>query len=222
MLPCPKCGTRTRFWLIAVIDVDDQPDWRDQILDRTLSREACENCGTLFRNQPSFAFFDRAHDLWIGAFPSERRDEWRESEQQAQSRYDIYFQADTSMSARMHEAPLNRRVTFGWEALREKIVAARHGLDDVSLELLKHDIGPPQTGRTDESSDLRLLDADATQLTLARVMPRTDEIVEPMAIPLARYHAARDAPVHARLRDELSQGMYVDVRRLITDHNRRG
>jgi hypothetical protein len=214
MAPCPKCGRENRFFLISVIDVDDQADWRDEIVERTLSQEACGNCGTLYRIQPHFAFFDREHDLWIGAFPWNERTAWRACDQQARSLYDVYLQAPTAMSSRMHEAPLNRRITFGWEALREKIVAASHGLDDATLELLKRDVDQSPLGRAREESDLRLLDADATELILGRVIPPAEHRKDQMSIPRARYDAAVDDPAGRRLRNDLLKEAYVDLRRL--------
>jgi hypothetical protein len=213
-LPCPRCGARTRFWAISVIDADDQPDWRDKIVDRTLSQEACGNCGTLFRMQPAFAYFDRAHDQWIGAFPWDERDHWRECEQRAQSLYEVYLHADTAMSARMREAPLNRRVTFGWEALREKIVAAGRGLEDVTLELAKQKISRKSRSPADDDSDLRLLDADAEELVLGRVVRAAEAIEEQWSIPRAEYDKlAVGAGTRAR-RAALTEGTYVDLRRL--------
>jgi len=211
VIPCPRCGTENHFQTISVIDVDDQPDWRDEIIERTLSQKACKNCGTSYRKQPKFSYFDRKHDQWIVAFPWEKRDEWRESEQQAQSLYDAYFHADTSMSARMREAPLNRRVTFGWEALREKIVVAERSLDDVRLELLKREL-QQRPSRTNDD-DVRLLDADEAELILG-VIPPSEGIVERMTIPRGRYDAIGDDLTGRAPRAELSKGMYVDLRRL--------
>lgn len=214
MIPCPQCGTKNRFPTFSVINVEDQPDRRDAILERTLSQETCENCGTQYRGPPEFSYFDRRRHQWIDTFPWDQRDGWRAAEQEARSMYDVYAQSDTSLAVRMRKAPLNRRVTFGWEALREKLVAARHKLDDVTLELLKSEVSRQSPGQAEGDSDLRLLEADKAQLTFGRIVPPAEEIVDRIAVPRAQYDSTRDDPALRKLRDELSQEMYVDLRRL--------
>lgn len=214
-VPCPKCGTENRFQAISILDVDDQPDWRDKIVKRTLSLAACKQCRTKYRGPPKFTYFDREHDQWIGAFPWEARDDWRESEQQAQSLFDVYLNSDTSLSERMHAAPVQRRVTFGWEALREKVVAARRRIDDVSLELLKWELRQPPSGVED---DFRLLEADDSKLIFGRVVRAREEIVEQIAVPRPQFDAVSTNADLRKLREQLSQSAYVDVRRLAEEH----
>jgi len=217
--PCPQCGTENRFQAISIIDVDDQPDWRDKIVKRTLSLAACRQCRTKYRGPPKFAYFDREHDQWIGAFPWDARGDWRESEQLAQSLFDVYLKSDTNLSERMRAAPVHRRVTFGWEALREKIVAARRRLDDVSLELLKWELRQPPSGVED---DYRLLEADKSKLIFGRVVRAREEIVEQIAVPRPQYDAVSANADLRTLRNQLSQSAYVDIRRLTEGHQSDG
>jgi hypothetical protein len=214
IVPCPTCGTDNRFQTISMIDVDDQPDWRAAIVKRTLCRNACRNCGRPYRNQPTFAYFDRERDQWIGAFAWDERNDWRQCEERAVWLYEVYLHAQTAMAERMREAPLHRRVTFGWEALREKIVAGAHRLDDAALELLKQEVTPRPAGPADEESDLRLLDAEGPQLILGRVVRPAEDISEHMTAPRVRHAEILQDAAFREVRQALLQGLYVDVRRL--------
>lgn len=209
--PCPKCGVENEFLSIFEIDVADQPDYRDMIVDRTLLKEACESCGTEYRPQPRFAFFSRDHDLWVNASAWDERDNWRAGEEQARSTFDTYYNISTSMANRMRQGPLNQRLTFGWEALREKIIAAARGLNDVKLELFKLSLQQQSPERDDDGSDLRLLEADEAELLLGRIAPPNEEIVDRMTIARRDYDAFEP---DVSLRKKLTEGTYVDLRRL--------
>lgn len=212
---CPRCGTENTLSLLSNVEGDRRPEQRQAIVDRTLQQTPCESCGELIRAQPALVYFDRGQDLWIACYTWGQRAEWHAREEQAQQNFQVIYNSPSSIADRMRERPVRARVTFGWEALREKIVAAGLGLDDVTLELFKWHSSQDSQTRENDGSDLRLLDGDADCLHLGRMGSDGEEIAEMWTMSRAGYDSLNaNEPRFQALRDELSKGMYVDLQRV--------
>lgn len=216
-IPCPSCGQDVEFEVVASVNAVRRPDLRQAILDGTFQQQTCGHCGTNFRVQPEFNYLDVSRGQWIAAFPYEKLGEWPRHEEHTRATIDKAYGPRASAPARSIGARLKLRLTFGWAALREKLVAAEAGLDDVVLELCKIAIlhGAPDQPLADET-ELRLFAVDGPDLVLAWIVTVTERVVDTMKVPRSLYdEIAADLEAWQELRAELSAGMFVDSQRLM-------
>lgn len=215
---CGACGTKVRIPLVGLVDADRRRDQRQAILERTLQRVPCSECGESVRSEPDMVYFERNRDLWIAAYPREQVGTWSEREAQAQSSFDAYHRSESEIASRMREAALRRRVTFGWEALREKLLLSENALDDVTAELCK--LSLIQRGRQSSPegpAELRFSEFGEEDGTLATFVPAMDKPVESTPVPRSLFdEIGAGAEEWRALREELSSGAFVDLRRLNT------
>ena len=134
---CPSCGSPVQFEAVFSLNADRRPDLRDAVLNGSFQRQACSQCNTEFRLDPEMTYVDVARGLWIAAFPYAKLGQWKELEEQARATFNRAYGEHASAAAREIGAGMKARLTFGWAGLREKLVAADAGFDDVILELAK-------------------------------------------------------------------------------------
>jgi hypothetical protein len=216
VVPCPQCGSEVSFSLLSSIDAGRDPDLRRAILDRSLQQKPCRACGTAVRPPPAFMYFDRRCNLWVAAYAWEKRAEWGHWEQQTQENFETVYRSGSSIGRQMQEAPVNGRVTFGWEALREKIVAADLGIDDVSLEICKRHWTEAEIDRPDtQNTECRLLGVTSKNVVLGQIAAESEQIISQRKIERALFEEQLAAGGRDRaLRKRLTRGMFVDVARL--------
>jgi len=131
------CGNRFPIDVWDGLDASQGPELRQQVLDGTFHRFPCAVCGetAVYDDLLNYTDFPRRH--WLTIVPGvdlAYRSKW------------IAF-ADQSFHATMVEfAPplvrewsieMTRRLIFGIQSLREKLVAFDAGIDDRVVELLK-------------------------------------------------------------------------------------
>jgi hypothetical protein len=216
-LACPSCQTPVEFQAVLSVNVDRRPDLREAILDGSFQREICPACGRMFRLEPEMAYLNLGRKQWLLVRPVGAREAWPELEAQARTLFADAFGQNVPASIRSQVNAVQPRVTFGWAALREKLLCAEHGLDDVNLELLKLAvIRGLETSPLTDDTELRLLNVEADELVLAWIVAVPEELVETLHVPRALYDeiAGNDAD-WGPLRQELSAGAYVDVQRLL-------
>src|SRR5207244_5102653 len=113
-------------------------------------------------------YVDVARGQWIAAFPFARLGQWKELEEQTRATFTRAYGEKASAAAQEIGAGLKARLTFGWAALREKLVAADKGLDDVILELAKtaivRGLDKPPLGA---GTELRLAGVEGDSLAVA-------------------------------------------------------
>jgi hypothetical protein len=217
-LACPACAELVAFSAVASVNADRRPDLRDAIIDGSFQREACGKCGKTFRLDPEMMYLDIGRSEWIAVFPVARLPEWEAVEQQARNTFDLAFGAKASTAAAEVGAGLKPRLVFGWSALREKIVAAENGLDDVTLELLK----AAMLRNVDEmpispDNELRFIEMEGEELVLAWLRSADEELLEAMNVPRELYDdIVADAEAWQPLRDELTKGIFIDLQRMTT------
>src|SRR5664279_3669620 len=132
-IKCPACGVTTPFEAVHSVNADRRPDLRKEILANEFQRVQCGACDAPFRLDPSFNYIDLKRGQWIAALPVVELENWKQREDAARQTFALAWGEE----AREIGAGLRPRLTFGWPALREKILAREHGLDDVALEACK-------------------------------------------------------------------------------------
>jgi hypothetical protein len=215
---CPKCAEVAAHDTVYSVNADRRPDLRVEITEESFQRARCPSCGAEFRLDPEFVFVDAGARQWIAAYPLAKLSRWKELEGQAQGLFDRVYGEDASDVLRDQGRSFARRVTFGWASLREKLVVADRGLDDVAVELCKAAIlrsaaQAPIDGRV----DLRLLDADDERLSFGWLLSDNEQVIEALDLARPMYEeVASDAGDDwADLRSDLTAGLYVDLNRLM-------
>lgn len=214
---CRSCGTKTEVARSASVNADRRPDLRAAILDGTFQSTVCKKCGAIVRLPPHLTYLDMRRGQWIMAEPAALLEDWPSVEAEAQTVYAQSFGADAPPSGRALGEGLRSRLVFGWPALREKIVCAELGLDDVTLELLKMAImrtvdNPPMADET----ELRLLRGNEATLTFAWVVAETEAELATLDVPRDIYDGiAGEAEAWDVARAKLEGHLLVDLRRLI-------
>jgi hypothetical protein len=210
-VPCPVCRREARIAAVSSVDADRRPDLRDAILDGSLQRQICPDCGTSFRRPPDLCYIDRTREQWIAAFQRERMGQWRQLEVHAAS----LLEKTCGPAGR---GALSARITFGWEALREKLLLAKLGLQDVTLELCKLDLtGAVPPAQLPAGTELRLLRVEGDTLVFAQIEGELEQVVGQLQVRRARYDELAGPGEHwAVWRQQLSAGPFVDMQRLAT------
>lgn len=216
-IPCPACGTETQFGVVFSVNADRRPDLREAILDGSFQRVNCEACGEPFRMEPEFVYLDLARKQWLLVRPVSQLADWDALEDAAHGLFFAAFGGGAPQSAQRLGNDLQVRVTFGWAGLREKLLCAERGLDDVTLELTKLAImrGAEDIPMTD-NVELRFGGIDGDQLRFAWIKPTTEQAIEALLAPRSLYdEIAADAAGWAVPRETLSAGPFVDIHRLL-------
>jgi hypothetical protein len=222
---CPYCDGSIAFEVVYSVNADRRPDLRAQILDGSFQRETCAGCGKPMRMQPNFAYVDVGRGQWILVEPSAGLATWPELEAAAKETFAIAYGEEASRLAREIGRGLVPRVTFGWAALREKLVCGEAGLDDVALECTKMLMlrGLNEVPMADDV-DLRLVEVaagdragdPAGDLVFAWLRSSDEVGTETLTVPRALYAGVAGEPeAWAALRGPLAGGLYVDLNRLL-------
>jgi CpXC protein len=217
-LVCTNCGTENGVDLAASVNADLRPDLRDAILNGSFQAIACEKCGTALRIPAHLTYIDIGRGQWTLVESFASMPTWKEAEEAAKSSYDLCFGSKASDAAREIGEGLTPRLTFGWPALREKLVCADLGLQDTELELLKMSIianvaQPPASDQT----ELRLTGGNAEKLNFAWIVSGSEQAVATLEVPRDAYDdVVEDADDWAPLRAEFDGNLFVDMKRLVS------
>ena len=215
-LPCPSCGTEVEFEAVNSVNADRRPDLREAIMEGTFQQKPCGNCESKFRLQPKLIYQDVARSQWFLVYPADEMQRWQQCEDEAQSTFDRTFGADAPESAKAIGEGLHIRVVFGWAGLREKLAAADAQLEDRELELTKiATLGGLGSVPMSAESELRYSHADAENLVLAWVDSVSDSLIEAIGVPREIYDDVVASADWKPLREALSQGSFVDLRRMV-------
>jgi hypothetical protein len=215
---CPACKEAVEFQVVFSVNADRRPDLRAAIIDGSFQREACPKCAGTFRLDPDLNYVNLNRNEWIGAFPIARLGEWQELEKLAQGTFARAFGEQAPAPARALGKNLRPRVTFGWAALREKLIAAENNLDDVNLEIVKTMVlrGVDNQPLMANNTELRLTAIEGPNLMLTWIHSPTERLIERMAVPRKLYdEVTADPEGFAELRKDLTAGFFVDLNRLL-------
>lgn len=216
-LHCPACNTAVEFQGVHSVNADRRPDLRDDILSGTFQHQECPSCGAGFRLDPEFNLVDTQRGEWITAAPLASLSRWRETEERARALFERSYGPDAPEAAQEIGRELHPRITFGWPALREKLLARDHELDDVSLELCKAFIMRSVESPISAESELRLLDVEGEILHFGWLAADDGSLGPTLKVERALYEqiAADEEGAWDELRETLSGGLYVDINRLL-------
>lgn len=215
---CPNCGKAASHDAVYSVNADRRPDLRASIVDQSFQRAECAACGSAFRLDPEFVFVHAGARQWIAAYPLARLPDWKALETEAARLFDRAYGEEASEFLQAQGRTLVRRVTFGWAGLREKLVAADDGLDDVAVELCKAAIlRSASQALIDGRVDLRLLGSDAERLSFGWLLTDTEELLETLSVAREMYDEIAGDPQDdwAELRSDLGSGLHVDLNRLL-------
>lgn len=214
-LVCPNCKSLVVMDAVGSINADRRPDFRDAILADRFQDTTCGSCGRGFRLQPDFNYLDAGRRQWIACLPAARLADFRTAEAEVRVLYDQSYGRNAPAAARVVGDTLDVRLTFGWPALREKLLARQEGLDDVTLELLKLDIvrNSPRVP-FGAGSELRLVAVPDGSLAFVWLDSSTEKGGDEVIAERARYEGIAADPAWTALRGRLTEGPFVDVQRL--------
>lgn len=214
-LKCPACGASTTMDAVGSVNADRRPDFRDDILEDRFQDTTCTECGESFRLQPDFNYLDFGRGQWIVAKPAADMPDFREIEAEVETLWAQTYGEAALPSAQELGRELTPRLTFGWPALREKIYARAHDLDDVTLEMVKVDLlrripdAPLAPG-----TEMRLESVAGDQFTFAWLDSQTETLQQRVGVNRKSYDAMREnAQAWQPIRDRIDAGSFVDMQR---------
>jgi len=134
---CPDCGAEQRIEVVDSVSIQRDPEIRDRVLAGTFMRFACAHCASSYLVEADILYTDMDRRLFVGVFPRERRSDVTACEALIGQTYDEVYVGETPAFAQSEFGELERRVVFGYEQLREKVVCFDAGLDDHIIEAVK-------------------------------------------------------------------------------------
>jgi hypothetical protein len=215
-ITCPVCATKFDYDTVHSVNADRRKDLRQEILDGTFQILACPKCKNTFRLDCEFNYLDIGRGQWIAAEPVAAAGEWKACEDAARELYALAYGDRAGEAAREVGAGLKPRIVFGWPALREKIVAVDHGLDDVAVEgckatAMRNQAEIPFSG----DADLRLVAVEGDRLVFAWVNPADNSTGEMLAMPRSLHDeiAADEDGDWFAFKSGFDDAFYVDLNR---------
>lgn len=137
MVECPACENEQSLLVVESANVQRLPAFREQILARTFMRFTCLECSHLFIVERPVLYTDFDARLFVGVFPQPARNHSDHLAEIVEAAYQQSFEREPPVVVRAALGHLQRRVVFGYEELREKVLCFGGGLDDRVLEALK-------------------------------------------------------------------------------------
>lgn len=132
---CPSCAVSTSMHVATSVHITRVPEVRVAVLDRSLHRSVC-TCGQRIVIDVAFTYVDVERGHWLQVEPVRRRPEWRTVEADAMRALARSLDLTSPIISGLAESA-RRRVVFGLEELREKLIVWDAGIDDGLLECIK-------------------------------------------------------------------------------------
>jgi hypothetical protein len=209
---------------VGSVNADRRPDLRQDILEDRFQDAACAACNKSFRLQPQFNYLDAGRGQWIAAMPANLLRDHLLLEDEARELFATSYGATAPAAAQEIGKGLTVRLTFGWPAVREKLLARQLELDDVILEMMKlHILRSVETAPLAEGIELRLIEADEETggYVFAWMETASEKAIEYLSVPTELYQAIRDNPTGwAAIRSRLDTGPFVDMQKLYMGEGR--
>ncbi|MBA3460076.1 MAG: hypothetical protein H0T46_08960 [Deltaproteobacteria bacterium] len=135
-IACPRCSASVRARIALGAHIGRVPEVRDAVLARTFHRFPCAACGMSIQVHARFEYTDiERRQLVLVGLPPEVRT-WQELETTLNTTIDRALEHGSPLVAPFVRE-VKRRVVFGVEELREKLVVWDAGLDDGLVECIK-------------------------------------------------------------------------------------
>ena len=210
-LACGRCGVVRPVKVADSANPLRHPPFLDELLGRTFHRFPCRACTHVDVLDGPLLWTDVTADLVAHVLPASSRGSWVAAEAETIAGLGPAIRGEGPTFVRAWGAQARLRVVFGFEELREKVVARRHQLDDGVVEVLKLPYIDPEsaTGPVLES-----VEEDGLHLASAvGASGRDDEGPDVRAvatIPWSAYAAVvEERPVHESLHPGLFGGAWV-------------
>jgi hypothetical protein len=208
---CPACGASVSMRVATSVHIARVPEVRTSVLERTLHRVTCV-CGQKIAVDTAFTYVDVERGQWIQIEPVSRRDDWASVETQTMRALTRGLDHTSPIISGLAESA-RRRLVFGTEELREKLIVWDAGIDDGLLECLKLRawIDEPTLIRAPLVAE-RMTDDGGVELVRVDEQPPRH-----FAVPASWVDRALDerGSLEARY-PELFRGGFVNVLRLMT------
>lgn len=218
-IECAGCGEPLSVRLADSLNANRMPEARRWVLERSLLTVSCGECGQRTTAVKPLLYTDFERGLWIQVMPEQDRPGFEPLERDVRAGFAAAF--DTGTFPRFVQilgARLQPRVAFGYEELREKVVAADAGLLDTLVEVLKLELFVVNPEILRAGAELLTLDAaDEERLRFYfHVFPpgRAGEITGELTVARGAYEAlVADIEHVRRCHPALFEGVYVNALR---------
>ena len=135
---CAACQEPFEARLLDSLNAYRHPAGRQELLDRTLHRHTCPHCGVHNVFDKPMLYTDLGQGLFVQSLPEVERLRFAALEHEiVQVHQGVFSSPNSPPFVREIGQAAPPRLVFGYEELREKIVAAEHDLDDRLIEILK-------------------------------------------------------------------------------------
>lgn len=124
-IACPACGTESDFVVWQSLNGDLNPEAKQQLLDGTLFRFECKNCGHTSNVDYGVLYHDMMHQAMV----------YYVDEASVEKAIEAMVDVGDRMGVEM--PGYRKRVVTDRNALREKAIIFEHGLDDRVVEIIK-------------------------------------------------------------------------------------
>ena len=220
---CARCDSPIKARVAQSVNAGRHPHMRRAILRRIFHLFACQACEAPNVVETDFLYIDFERRQFFGVFPPEASVRARACAEQVVSAFEQAFASAAAKRSGADGGEFQVRVCFGLEELREKILAAEEGLDDLTLEALKADVLAAREGlQRDAVQTLRLDSVDPASgdlhfLTEIGGEPPHVRLDRMVIVERALYDAV-DRPWTEILeaRPYLASGPHVSVLRALT------
>ena len=223
-LVCPKCEAPVIMMAVGSVNADRRPDLRDDILADRFQDIECDACQEKFRLQPQFNYLDVRRGQWIAAMQADRMRDHLQVEDEADLLFSEGYGAKAPDAAQQVGKDLKMRVTFGWPAVREKLLIREHDLDDVVIEMIQlHILRSVPSVPLAEGIELRFVevDKDNDAYVFCWLETASEEVIEDLRVPTELYEAILANPsAWDAIRTRLENGAFVDMQKLYMGEGR--
>lgn len=132
-----RCGARLEALVADSLNAARHPHLKQALLDRQLHLYRCAVCGGATTVEKEMLYVDMTRRQFIGVYPTSERKNERACGEELVRTFETSVATNAPGMMRAEAASFLVRVAFGYEELREKIVADDAGLSDLLLEILK-------------------------------------------------------------------------------------
>jgi len=223
-LVCPQCDAPVVMMAVGSVNADRRPDLREDILTDLFQDIECPSCQEKFRLQPQFNYLDVGRGQWIAAMQAGQMRDHLTVEDEVETLFSESYGANAPAAAQEVGNDLVVRVTFGWPAVREKLLIREYELDDVIVEMMKmHILRSVPSVPLAEGIELRFVgaDEDSEEYVFSWLETASEKAIEGLSVPVELYRAIEGNPAAwDALRKRLENGYFVDMQKLYMGEGR--
>lgn len=206
-VPCGRCGATLRLVVTPSANASRYPAIAAAIREGRFHVATCA-CGGRVGVETEVLYTDLDRGWFIGVYPRAAAARSEACERELEHAFVGTLGADAPPAVLSWAGTIRRRVVFGYDALREKVLCADHGLDDRLLEAWKGAwLGLTRAGGV-PIADLRWVAVAGDRLVLIGFADG-DQPVTRLEIPLDEVRALRGRPEPVRTQPWLFDRLWV-------------